>query len=73
MAWYSHLFKDFPQFIVIHTVKGFGIVNIYVLYMFFFRLFHCRLLQDIEYSSLCCIIGPIVYYLLDMEQQTGSK
>ena len=27
MAWYSHLFKDFPQFIVIHTVKGFGIVN----------------------------------------------
>ena len=25
--WYSHLFKDFPQFVVIHTVKGFGIVN----------------------------------------------
>ena len=25
--WYSHLFKDFPQFAVIHTVKGFGIVN----------------------------------------------
>ena len=27
MVWYSLLFKDFPQFIVIHTVKGFGIVN----------------------------------------------
>ena len=27
MAWYSHLLKNFPQFIVIHTVKGFGIVN----------------------------------------------
>ena len=27
MAWYSHLFKTFPQFVVIHTVKGFGIVN----------------------------------------------
>ena len=27
MAWCSHLFKNFPQFIVIHTVKGFGIVN----------------------------------------------
>ena len=27
MVWYSHLFKKFPQFIVIHTVKGFGIVN----------------------------------------------
>ena len=25
--WYSHLLKNFPQFIVIHTVKGFGIVN----------------------------------------------
>ena len=25
--WYSHLLKDFPQFIVIHTVQGFGIVN----------------------------------------------
>ena len=27
MVWYSHLFKNFPQFIVIHTVEGFGIVN----------------------------------------------
>ena len=27
MVWYSHLFKNFPQFEVIHTVKGFGIVN----------------------------------------------
>ena len=26
-VWYFHLFKNFPQFIVIHTVKGFGIVN----------------------------------------------
>ena len=27
MVWYSHLFQNFPQFIVNHTVKGFGIVN----------------------------------------------
>ena len=27
MVWYSHLFKNFPQFAVIHTVKGFGTVN----------------------------------------------
>ena len=27
MTWYSHLFQNFPQFVVIHTVKGFGIVN----------------------------------------------
>ena len=27
MVWYSHLLKNFPQFIVVRTVKGFGIVN----------------------------------------------
>ena len=27
MVWYSHLFQNFPQFIVIHTFKDFGIVN----------------------------------------------
>ena len=27
MIWYSHLFKNFPQFVVIHTIKGFSIVN----------------------------------------------
>ena len=27
VVWYCHLFKNFPQFVVIHTVKGFSIVN----------------------------------------------
>ena len=27
MIWYAHLLKNFPQFVVIHTVKGFGVVN----------------------------------------------
>ena len=27
MVWFSHLFQNVPQFLVIHTVKGFGIVN----------------------------------------------
>ena len=27
MVWYSHLLKNFPQFVVIHTVKGFSVVN----------------------------------------------
>ena len=26
-VWYSYLFKNFPQFVVIHTVKGFGVIN----------------------------------------------
>ena len=27
MVWYSHLFKNFPQLVVIYTVKGFGVIN----------------------------------------------
>ena len=27
MVWYSHLFQNFPEFVVVHTVKGFGMVN----------------------------------------------
>ena len=27
LVWHSHIFKNFPQFVVIHTVKGFGTVN----------------------------------------------
>ena len=27
MVWYSHLFQNYPQFVAVHTVKGFGIVN----------------------------------------------
>ena len=27
MVWYSHLFKNFPQFVIIYTVKGFGVIN----------------------------------------------
>ena len=27
VVWYSHIFKNFPQFVVIHTVKGFSVVN----------------------------------------------
>ena len=34
MVWHSHLLKNFPQFIVIHTVKGFGIVNKAEIYVF---------------------------------------
>ena len=34
MVWYSHLLKNFPQFIVSHTVKGFGVVNKAEVYVF---------------------------------------
>ena len=43
MVWYSHLFKNFPQFIVIHTVKRFGIVkkaevDVFLELLFFYDL-----------------------------------
>ena len=38
MVWYSHLSKNFPQFIVIHTIKGFGIVNKAEVDVFFLEL-----------------------------------
>ena len=38
MVWYSHLFQNFPQFIVIHTVKGFGIVIKAEIDVFFLEL-----------------------------------
>ena len=34
VVWYAHLFQNFPQFVVIHTVKGFGIVNKAEIYVF---------------------------------------
>ena len=34
MVWHSNLFQNFPQFVVIHTVKGFGIVNKAEIYVF---------------------------------------
>ena len=34
MVWYSHLFKNFPQFVVIHMVKGFSIVSEAEVYLF---------------------------------------
>ena len=34
MVWYSHLFNNFPQFVVIHIVKGFSIVNKAEVYVF---------------------------------------
>ena len=42
MVWYSYLFKNFPQFVVIHTVKGFGVVD--------------KAEVDVFFSELSCFI-----------------
>ena len=40
MVWYSHLFKNFPQLIVIHTVKGLSFVNEVDVFLRFPCIFH---------------------------------
>ena len=42
VVWYAHLSQNFPQFIVIHTVKGFGIVNKAEIYVFLELSFFCH-------------------------------
>ena len=57
MVWYSYLFKNFPQFVVIHTVKGFGVVN--------------KAEVDI-FLELCCFlydpmdVGPSIFFSLSL-------
>ena len=46
MVWYSHLFKNFPQFVVIHTIKGVGIVN--------------KAEVDV-FLQLCCLFADPIY------------
>ena len=61
VLWYSHLFKNFPQFVVIHIVKGFDIVNkaeidvflelsCFLFFIYFF--FSCFLNDPVDFSNL---------------------
>ena len=51
MVWYSHLFQNFAQFIVIHTVKGFGIVN-KAERVFFFLELSCFFNDPVDVGNL---------------------
>ena len=71
---YSHLFQNFPQFIVIHTVKGFGIVNKAVIDVFL--ELSCFFNDPVDVDNLIsgsCIQVRKQQLELDTEQQTGSK
>ena len=46
VVWYSHLFQNFPQFILIHTVKGFGIVNKAEIDVFFWNSLSFLMIQQ---------------------------
>ena len=45
MVWHSHLFKNFPQFVVIHTVRGFSVVN--------------KVELDVSVEFPCCLYNPM--------------
>ena len=52
MVWYSHLFKNFPQFGVIHTLKGFSVVNEAEVDVFL--EFLCFLFDPVDVGNLIC-------------------
>ena len=57
MVWYFHLFKNFPQFVVTHRVKGFGIVN--EAEVEFFLEFSCFFYDSMNVGNL--ISGPSTF------------
>jgi len=71
VVWYSHLFKNFPHFVLIHTVKGFGIVNKAEVDVFL--ELSCFFNDSRDVGNL--ISGEVrkQQLELDMEQQTSSK
>ena len=50
MLWYAHLLKNYPQFVVIHIVKGFGLVNKTEIY--FFLELSCFFVQEIVIKTI---------------------
>ena len=59
MVWYSHLLKNFSHFIVIHTVKGFGIVN--------------KAEVDVFLELSCCFNDPVYVSNLISDSSAFSK
>ena len=62
MIWYFHLFKNFPQFVVIHTVKGVGIINKAEVDVFleFFCFFYDPTNDDNLVSCFVPFLNPVV-------------
>ena len=52
MVWHSHLLKNFPQFVVIYTVNGFGIINSAEVDVFL--EFSCIFYDPMDVGSLIC-------------------
>ena len=70
MAWYSHLFQNFPQFIVIHTVKGFDIVSKAEIDIFL--LFSCFFYDPTDVGSLISGSSAFSNFQLEHLEVHGS-
>ena len=64
MGWYSHLFQNFPQFVVIHTVKGFGIVNKAKVDVFLELFYFSNDPMDVG-NLISGFINALLYYLTE--------
>ena len=69
MVMYSYLFQNFPQFIVIHTVKGFGIVNKAEIDVFL--VFSCLFPDPVDVGNL--ISGSSAFSKSSLNQCLGSR
>ena len=70
MVWYSHLLKNFPQFIVIHTVKGFGIVNKAEIDVF---LLSCSFHDPADVGNLISGSSALSKTSLNVREFTGKR
>ena len=59
VVWYSHLFQNFPQFIEIHTVKGFGIVSKSEIDVFLELQYFGYLMQNVDSLEKTLMLGGI--------------
>ena len=64
MVWDSHLFQNFPQFIVIYTVKGFGIVRLLVYLSIWLFWFEEDMVVPVH-SHCCCLVASLCLTLCD--------
>ena len=71
MVWYSHLLKNFPQFVVIHTFQGFGILNKAEVDVFLELLAFLMIQQMLEIRSLVPL--PFLNPFLELLEVHSSR
>ena len=66
VVWYSHLFKNFPQFVVIHTVKGYSIVNKAEMHVFYGILLFFFLNDPMDVGNLIYASSAFLKFSLNI-------